>query len=95
MSATFEYSTLVISRRRLIGGAALVAGAASGLLSALAAGPAVASAKLSQKAAGYRNKPMGKTQCDNCAVWQGPASCKLVEGPLSPSGWCNLYNAKS
>jgi len=90
-----KYSALDISRRRLIGGAALFAGAAGALLTGLAASPAAAGAKLSQKAAGYRNKPMGKTQCDNCAVWQAPGACKLVDGPLSPSGWCNLYNAKS
>jgi hypothetical protein len=90
-----KYSTLAISRRRFVGGAAVLAGAGGALLTDLAAGPAAAGTKLSQKAAGYRNKPMGKTQCDNCAVWQSPASCKLVDGPLSPSGWCNLYNAKS
>ena len=95
MSGARKYSTLDISRRRLIGGAALFAGAAGAVLIGVAAGPAAAASKASQKAAGYRNKPLGKAQCDNCGVWQPPASCKLVDGQISPSGWCNLYNSKS
>jgi len=94
MPGAQKYVTLEISRRRLIGGTAVFAAGAGALLMGLAPGPAAAATKLSQKTAGYRNKPMGKAKCDNCGVWQAPASCKLVEGPLSPSGWCNLYNAK-
>lgn len=94
MPGAQKHVTLDISRRRLLGGAAVFAGAAGALLISVTSGPAAAATKMSQKAAGYRNKPMGKTECDNCGVWQAPASCKLVEGPLSPSGWCNLYNAK-
>jgi hypothetical protein len=70
-------------------------GCAAGVLGALTVpGSAAAATKLSAKAAGYRDKPMGKASCQNCGVWQAPASCKLVDGQISPAGWCNLYNAK-
>ena len=83
------------SRRAFLRGAGLCGGLALAA-GGLAAGAATAAPnKLNQKAAGYRDKPMGSARCDNCAVWQGPDSCKLVQGPLSPSGWCTLYSRKS
>ena len=83
------------SRRRLLSGAGVLAGAAALAAGGLLAGSAAAAAsKMVQKAAGYQDKPMGKARCDGCTLWQTPASCKLVEGPISPAGWCNLYSAK-
>jgi len=82
------------SRRRLLTGAALATGAGAGVT--LGAGAAFAAPnKLSQKASGYRPTPKGKQECDNCAQWLPPAGCKLVEGEISPSGWCNIYVPKS
>lgn len=78
-----------LRRRTVLRGAVLA-------LAGLGAGSLAAQAKkIPQKAATYRDKPMGKARCDNCTLWQSPASCKLVEGPISPSGWCSLYSAKS
>lgn len=78
-----------LPRRAVLGGALLV-------LTGLGAGSVAAQAKkIPQTAASYRNKPMGKARCDNCSLWQSPESCKLVEGPVSPSGWCSLYSPKS
>ncbi|MFL6720765.1 MAG: twin-arginine translocation signal domain-containing protein [Sphingomonas sp.] len=53
-----------------------------------------AQAKMGQKAAAYRATPKGNQRCDNCALWRAPSSCLLVESPIVPSGWCNLYRAK-
>ena len=90
-----DISTGPISTRRTVLLNIGLMGCAAGVLGALAVpGSAVAASKLSTKAAGYRPKPMGKAQCDNCGVWQAPASCKLVDGQISPTGWCNLYNGK-
>jgi len=61
----------------------------------LAAGQASAGGKLSQKASGYRATPKGKAECDNCSQWQAPAGCKIVDGVISPTGWCNVYTLKS
>ncbi len=59
----------------------------------LAATPAMA-AKMPQKAASYQPTPKGSQRCDNCNKFQAPDACKLVDGQISPSGWCVLYVAK-
>jgi len=83
------------SRRRLLHGALLATGGAVLAVAAMTVGgEAVAASKMSQKSAGYRGTPLGKSRCDNCGLWRGPASCKTVDGVISPSGWCNLYNSK-
>ena len=95
MSAIEIFRRGQASRRGLLRGAVLATGGV--VLAAVAvgvAGEAVAATKMSQKAAGYRNKPLGRSQCDGCALWQPPAACKMVEGAISPTGWCNLFNAK-
>lgn len=61
---------------------------------ALSASPAVASNKMSQKAMSYRPSPNGNQRCDNCANFQTPSSCKLVDGVIAPTGWCVLYRPK-
>ncbi|HLZ84602.1 MAG TPA: hypothetical protein VKQ54_13635 [Caulobacteraceae bacterium] len=82
------------SRRRLLHGALATGGAVLAAAALAAGGEAAAAAKMSQKKAGYRDTPLGKSRCDNCGLWQTPAACKLVTGPISPAGWCNLYNSK-
>ena len=71
------------------------AGGSSLIAASLIAAPAQAATKMPQKAVSYQATPKGKARCDNCTLWQAPASCKLVEGPIAPSGWCVLYKAKS
>ncbi|HEY2658935.1 MAG TPA: high-potential iron-sulfur protein [Caulobacteraceae bacterium] len=73
----------------------MVAGGGALLGAGLAAGSAAASTKMTQKATGYQDTPRGKAQCDNCAQWQPAASCKLVDGVISPTGWCRVYAPKS
>ena len=51
-------------------------------------------AKMSQASAGYRNSPNGSKNCANCKVFVPPSSCTLVEGPISPRGWCKLWVSK-
>ena len=83
------------SRRTLLRSALLTAGGVVVAATVMAsAGEAATANKLSQKSAGYRAKPLGKSQCDNCALWLPSAACKTVEGTISPNGWCNLYNPK-
>ena len=83
------------SRRAVFTDIAVLAGAA-GVLAVSLALPrwAAAQTKMTQKAAGYLDRPMGKAQCDNCAQWQAPGSCKVVEGAISPTGWCRIYAPK-
>ncbi len=84
-----------ISRRRLLRGATLVVGGGAIAGAGLAASTAAAQAKVSQQLANYQAKPNGDARCDGCSQWQAPSSCKVVQGEISPSGWCTLYVPKS
>lgn len=81
----------VVSRRTVlraiggIGGCAAIAGIA---------GRAAASAKLPRDQVSYQPSPKGDKTCLLCANYEGNGSCKVVEGPISPDGWCRLWNAK-
>lgn len=79
------------SRRQLLRGAAIAAGGAAVLLSAVQP----AQAKMAQTAAGYQNKSKGDQKCSTCALFQAPSSCSLVDGTISPDGWCRFYSKKS
>ena len=92
---TKSVHALDLSRRNILKGAAMLAGGSALLGVGLAAGSAGAGTKMTQKATGYQDTPRGKAQCDNCAQWQPPGACKLVEGVISPTGWCRVYAPKS
>lgn len=80
-----------VSRRDFL----FVAAAGGGAIAAstLWSAPAKA-AKMSPRAMSYRPSPNGNQRCDNCANFQPPSECKVVDGAVSPSGWCILYRAK-
>ena len=82
---------LRISRRVVLTGAALALGAAA----AATASPAAAQEKISQADAKYQATPKGEQHCDGCVNFQPPKACKFVQGDISPSGWCQLYAAKT
>ena len=81
-----------VSRRDFLFGVSVGSGALIG--ATLIAGPAKAATKMPQKAVKYQDTPKGNARCDNCALFQAPSSCKLVDGPIAPAGWCVLYKAK-
>jgi hypothetical protein len=68
-----------------------------GLLCGIAAWPASTDAqqaeagKLSKAQVQYQESPKGIAMCATCTLFVAPRSCKLVEGDISPSGWCNAY----
>ena len=86
-----------ISRRTLLKGAAVVTGMA--LVSALT-GKALA-AKSTKAAMQYQDKPKGDQKCSNCALFvpgktaTASGTCQVVEGSISPQGWCTAYVKKS
>ncbi|SDG83282.1 high-potential iron-sulfur protein [Nitrosomonas sp. Nm132] len=61
----------------------------------------VKAAKASKEAMQYRNNPNGKEKCSNCMQFipgktpEVSGECKVVEGSISPEGWCNAYAPKS
>lgn len=81
-----------VSRRDFLFAAA--AGSGAVVVATLTATPAAASNKMPQNAVSYQTTPKGTQRCDNCSLWEGPSSCKLVGGTVAPSGWCVLYKQK-
>jgi len=79
-----------VSRRDFIFTAAVGTGAIIGA----AASPAAGSNKASQKAVQYQPIPKAGQRCAICKNFALPASCTLVDGPISPAGWCMLYQIK-
>jgi hypothetical protein len=80
-----------VSRRDLLRGAAATVGGAA----ALAVTIAPAEAKMTPTAAAYQDKPKGDASCASCALFLPPSSCTLVDGTISPNGWCRFYSKKS
>ena len=91
MSENSSFSSRV-TRRDFLFAAAVGGGALVG--ASLVSTPAQAAGKIPQKAVAYQSSPKGDQRCDSCALWQGPSSCKLVDGSIAPSGWCTLYKKK-
>jgi hypothetical protein len=76
-----------VSRRRLI---AAAAGATSAM--AFAQIPhAGALEKMTQRQAQYQDTPKDIMMCATCTLYEPPKSCKVVEGDVSPSGWCKAF----
>lgn len=51
--------------------------------------------KIAQNLVQYQDKPNNGQRCDGCLQFEAPASCKIVEGKISPSGWCAAFSPKS
>jgi hypothetical protein len=79
-----------ISRRVMLTELALGAAAA-----VTAVTRASAQQKVSQADAKYQREPKGQQHCDNCINFQPPNACKLVEGDIISTGWCQLYAPKA
>lgn len=77
-----------VSRRLLLQGSLALA------VLAAAAPPTAAQQKAPQKMVQYQDKPKGTQECDKCLHFVPPASCKMVEGPINPKGWCALFAPK-
>ena len=91
MSATSGTSSRALSRRTiLVRSAGCAAGAAALLLR-----PRQAAAKMSQPSVGYQDSPKGDQKCSNCSLFQEPDGCTLVDGKISPEGWCKFWVKKA
>jgi hypothetical protein len=58
---------------------------------ALPFGLAGSAEKMSKEAAQYQDTPQGIAMCATCSLFVEPRSCKVVEGDVSPNGWCRAY----
>jgi len=85
------------SRRIMLKKAAVVAG----LAAAPWARPALAQGKARKQDMHYQDRPKDGQQCATCIQFipgQKPGAsgeCQIVEGPISPEGWCIEYIKKS
>jgi High potential iron-sulfur protein len=81
-----------LSRRSLLQGAAC-AGSAATILAVTA--NRAAAAKMKQSAVGYTgSSPKPGQNCANCGPFQPPNACRIVEGNISPQGWCKVWQRK-
>lgn len=89
-------SSSKMSRRQMLHDAAVAAGGTALAVATLSVSANQArAAKMSQAAAGYQTAAHGGQSCANCALFQAPSSCSVVDGTVSPSGWCKLYAKKA
>lgn len=81
-----------VSRRSLLRGALLLA---TGTLAAgvIQVKPAYAQ-KTSKESAKYQDSPNNGAKCGDCQFFQAPSSCTVVDGAISPNGWCMIYSKK-
>jgi hypothetical protein len=93
IEASRVQSTALSRRTILLQGVGCAAGAAALI------GPArnAQAAKMPQTspAVAYQTTPKDSHQCDSCLLFQAPSSCQVVDGVISPSGWCKLWAKKA
>jgi len=89
-----------LSRRDLLKGSAMLASVAIVAVSATVTSQP-ANAGVAKSAMQYRDTPNGKQDCSNCTLYVPGSSsgasgtCKVVDGSISPHGYCLAYAAKA
>lgn len=81
-----------VSRRSLLRNALLLAGGTLAV-GVIHVKPAFAQ-KTPKDAVKYQDTPKDGQKCSTCVYFQAPKACTLVEGTISPEGWCTAYNKK-
>lgn len=55
-----------------------------------------AAVKATQVSVQYQTQPKGEQKCGNCMNFIAESNtCKLVDGQISPEGWCLLWTKKA
>jgi hypothetical protein len=55
---------------------------------------ALAETKVPQSAVHYQQTANDGHECADCYHFTAPQTCKLVDGTISPTGWCRLWVKK-
>jgi hypothetical protein len=50
--------------------------------------------KTSKEIAKYQEQPKDGHSCAICQFFHAPHTCQLVEGDVSPNGWCSYWSKK-
>ena len=90
MDKTLEINPMRLSRRTIVTRSVASATGAVVLLGLVTK----ASAKMAQKVAEYQDSPKGDQECSNCSLFQEPSACTLIDGEISPKGWCKFWVKK-
>jgi hypothetical protein len=53
---------------------------------------ASAQQKMSKAEAEYQDRPKNGLACAACTLFRPPRSCQVVQGDISPSGWCKFFD---
>ena len=88
MGVTMEPRMGQLHRRQLLEMGLKVA---AGFLGFKTGSRASAREKASRQEAEYQDNPKDIRMCATCSLFEPPKSCKVVEGDVSPYGWCKLF----
>lgn len=77
------------SRRAMLAG-----GIAAAAASMIGATDAKAMNKVSQASVGYKTAVMEGHNCGACKLFEAPASCRFVQGAISPDCSCRIWLSK-
>lgn len=69
-----------------------IASSLAGFVLALCGANSRAQGKATKELAQYKETTDQGVYCKACAYFQPPKSCKIVEGDVSPTGWCSLWD---
>ena len=70
------------------------------LAAAIGVTTTAAQAKSSKSAMKYQDHPKGSAKCSGCKLFingknaKAMGTCKVVDGSISPNGWCIAYTPK-
>lgn len=70
------------------------------LAAAIGGTTTIADAKSSKAQVKYQNHPNGSAKCSGCKFFiagknaKAMGSCQIVDGSISPNGWCVAYTKK-
>lgn len=87
------------SRRSFLKTATLLAGVAAVPVTLMSR--EAFAAKVAKASMQYQDTPKGDAKCSGCVQYipgktaKAKGTCKVVDGAISPNGWCLAYSAKS
>ncbi len=67
----------------------------AGLVQGVFSRAATAQQKVAKKMVQYQTAPKDGHQCSGCEHFVAPKACKVVEGDISPRGWCAIWTPKT
>ena len=93
--AAATFATVGFATRFDLGGVlrrTLVLATLSGGMLGFSIPSAAAQQKMSQTDAEYQDRPKNGLSCAACTLFRKPRSCEIVEGDISPNGWCKFFD---